>query len=486
VENLDQKQVVETARPPQFNTLDHWLFRLVGIDTELAAKLTVDEHHQMRKCAWSQIAGTSFLFLIVNIGLFASNVPESYLGRLVLLLIGISLTCVYFTFDCVWNASHWKEHGEAFAAQNKIIERSSSRKLRFTKGLVRIVMSAIAAITFAVPATLHVFHDDVNSYLVNENKLANATLINTANTTFDNLLKDVSDRIAIIGKASVDFQTEKQKLLSPSIGANANQMNALNQRRKDVLLRKDKASEAIKNATADAIAENQGVKMNEKHSGERGQGRKFLYYRDIVRLQSNEVELADSELKAIDQQIAAMSQAQTAASAQALQNSGQRLTAVDVQLGVQNKSRDFLSGELQRLQDSRQDWINKFVSKDASYVPLDTGLMSRMTALASKSAGKPELWVTILFVKFLIMIAEAAGPIATMLMTTTGLYGLRVAVRLNDELENMKEARDGARFEKSMKRHQQDNFWRENTAQQSQPADRPQSSEFDTQRHAAE
>ena len=119
-----------------------------------------------------------------------------------------------------------------------------------------------------------------------------------------------------------------------------------------------------------------------------------------------------------------------------------RLEAVERSIRDAEKSKAAVLKERTTMQDERETWLDLRVRTAAAYKPVSTGLSDRLRALLVLGTASPLIFSLMLALKLTVMMIEGAGPIAKVFFTPVGIYGMRIALRMEDTTDYERDRRE--------------------------------------------
>jgi hypothetical protein len=119
-----------------------------------------------------------------------------------------------------------------------------------------------------------------------------------------------------------------------------------------------------------------------------------------------------------------------------------RLATVDGDIREIGKTKAAAMAERAKLHDGREAWLDRRVRAAANYKPVATDLSDRLRALLIVATASPLIFTLMTALKLTIMMIESAGPIAKVFFTPAGIYGMRIALRVEDAADHERDRRE--------------------------------------------
>lgn len=420
--------------PGRLGFIGRQLVKVAGVDPVLAAELADNEQREMKRVGLALIFGAAFQAACIFTGL---TVLFGY--RAWTLPLTALIASIMYLFDAKFVAADWKSQGEAMCRQNGLMpaEHGLRTARRPTAILLRAVISVFFVMTLAIAVSLKQFEADIDRHWNDVSRIQNAPLATAAAERYDQHLADLNKRVLAADDRLRVINRERTTALSDQSTADldAQIINILDNI-KALKAEKAKDEQRADAAVKNGISEKGGFRDHPSNTGLEGRGKRYGYFNEMATHESalakgrvNDINTENEKLERLRRQRSDIVHASTTANRAYLES-------LDGRIEAEIKARADLATERLNLETKRESWIADRVREAPGYVPKPEGLVAKLQGLWIIMESSAAVAAVVWWSKFFVAFAEGAGPLAKVFFTSSGVYQMRLALRLHDEIEH--------------------------------------------------
>jgi hypothetical protein len=411
------------------------LIRISGVDPNLAFKMPADEQLQMKRVGAALLFGVALQGVLFGTCLTIGFGFQSWTLPVTLVICG-----VMWAFDTKFVAADWVAQGEAFCRAYGLISAGTrgDKWKRIGTWSIRWAVAAFIAWSLAVFIQEKLFDPAIRAHWAEDYRAQNRPIVQAVTARYEAVIAQKSDDLHSAKQRIETLNTQRTALAEGTTVSTAdvdqqiaNHLAHITKLQTD----RDNALQSANSQRKDVIAERFGVRLHEGNTGLVGEGSRYNFHNDMARQYESVAQALSAEIESETKAVADLQRQRVAIQASARSANQAQLNAIDEQLSEERANEAGLSDEYRKLQDGREAWIAAHVRESPGYVPMQSGIVSELQALAAITTGNWLIASLVFFTKVLIMLLESAGPIAKVAFTSPGLYQMTAALRVHDAAE---------------------------------------------------
>jgi hypothetical protein len=431
-----------SAQRPQAGLITRLLLKLAAVDEETLRTCPQHDHENARAVAY--IVLFNWLYLAALWSLIGHRL-FSLDGRLrpeIVLVSGFLAAFIVMIDSYIFIRSGWHLNG-LHELKRAGIDISGGWKMRIKNALffpVRILLglgnSQLSAVFFA----LIIFGADVDTRIHEQFIHANAGLAEHISVQVDTATQQAAAAVAYQAARASSLSAEVEALRQNSIDPSDHRMKLAEQELAQIIQRKTKADDDLREAEAYAAAE-AGGRKGEGHSGQAGFKVKYRAAMEEVKFARDRAAALARELGAARTRLDDLRKEPPSSTAAVKQQARDQLPGFEQKLNAENEKLALLRSELAALTANREATIRKRIEASQDYVPVAMGLIAQITVLHDLAHDNAAIWWVIVLVEVVAFGFEMAMALVKMISYVPTSYTARLArdtyvgiVRIADEM----------------------------------------------------
>lgn len=411
------------------------LMKLAGVDPHLALQMPADEQQQMQRVGLALLFGVALQGILFGSSLAAGFGFQDWTIPVTFVICG-----VMWTFDTKFVAADWAAQGQAFCQTHGLIPESNwkDKWSRIGTWALRWTVAGFVAWTLATFVELRLFEPAIVARWADEYRVRIQPTIDGLLPRYETLLADKSKQLGVADQRIAALAAD----LADAAAGSSDQTVDIDQqiadrveRTKKLEAQRDDALQSESDQRREVLAEKFGVRLHDGNTGKVGEGSYYNFHNDLAKQYEAAVTALNSEIENNTKDVAEFRRQRAAIqSATKATNLSQR-DALERRLGEEREIRARLAAEYQALQNNREEWLTARLRESPGFVPMPSGIVAKMEALAEITTGNWLIASMVFLTKILIMLLESAGPVAKVAFTAAGLYQMTIALRVHDAAE---------------------------------------------------
>ena len=411
------------------------LIRIAGVDHHLGSTMPPDEQQQMKRVGAALVFGVTFQTIC-----FATALNVAFGFQAWTIPVALILGGIMWNLDSKFVGADWAAQGRAFCRAYGLIPPGDWRDQckRLGTFVVRWTVSFFIAASLAICLLLKMFEPSIERHWAEENRAQNRPIVEAVTARYEALVADRVKQIGLSDQKIEALTVERARLATGTTPATADldrEIASRLDRIKALEADKDKATAAAAAHQRDVRAETYGIRLNDGNTGHPGNGNYHDFHADVVKDELARARARDADIDAEGKALAELRRERAGILENLSATVRAQIAAVEGRLNEEVRSRAAPDAEYRQLQDGGEEWIAAHTREASGYVPLPTGILAKLEALAAIMTSNWLIASMVLFSKVLVMLLESAGPVAKVAFTAPGLYQMLLALRLHDAAE---------------------------------------------------
>lgn len=382
---------------------------------------------------------TFLIWSTVFVAIFGRSIDISPLRMACGCLVAFVIVALLFAYDRTELLTAWCTEGRRSLIARKVLsdpQASFWERLRWQLcTAVRLLLPVVNAISGATLCMAVLFGDSAAMWQRQQYALRNVAVYKSAEEHVAERIKHERDEIAKSLNEESRFSDERQTLVRGSLGNTPleRELSTVSEERIRLRGRRQKAQQEANEAEANMVAERNGIRLSEQHSGRPGNGPRAQFHTErVTQARAEEKRLTD-DLNGIEQQLETLlKQVQDQRAAHQRVNS-QRIEQYDEWIRGTRDRRAAAEQRLREFTANRATLVREHASQRPEYRPFTGDIWSDVDALYAITFETWPRLLVFICIKLFLVFTEMLMPLRILAMPHTN-FGTRLALAQEREM----------------------------------------------------